>query len=597
MAKKPDTDIGRLLSSIQEDLRFLKPYRERRLDAVAKFAGANWSDDAAIKEQPVNLISLFVQVVARQLIPKNPRMMLSTFQRENKPAVGTMESWINQKIEDIDLAGTLRRCRVDGLFSLGVIKVALGTPADAARFSWRMTAGEPFAEIVDLNDFFCETSGVRDFSQAGYMGHFYSCPLDVIRDDSRNYSKARKDLVPSTRTQVNPQGDQRIEMLGGWNVDKDGFEDRVDLCEVFMPRHKCVYTFTADQVQGACARGDYNGLEPLRWQPWIGPECGPYHILSDMIVPGNLMPKSMIMDLIELHDAANHAMRKLMRQAERLKSILTTSGQDEDVDRIKAESDGGVVRTQGPTPAKEATYGGPNQALMAASMMFQEQFSKHAGNLETMGGLSAQAGTLGQERLLAENSNRAIADLQGNTITFVGQVCKALCWYWWHDPFKVMRVKLPVSQGMEITRKLTPQKRMETPWEELKLKLDPYSMQSQTPESKLKFIMETVTKLALPIMPLLQQSGVGFDVSKLFEIVGELGDCPEIAELFTIQEAAPVEPASQGGAPAALAKPSETTRNVVRSSSSEATKPGGTRSMMQTMGMSVGGSPNGDGQN
>ncbi len=332
---------------------------------------------------------------------------------------------------------------------------------------------KPFAEIVDLNDFFCETSGVRDFAQAGYMGHFYSCPLDVIRDDSKNYGKGRKDLMPSERSQINTQGDQRIETLGGWVIDKEGFEDRVDLCEVFVPRHKCVYTFSADQVTGASARGDSGGLEPLRVQPWIGPEIGPYHILADMVVPGNLMPKSMIMDLLELHDAANHAMRKLMRQSERLKSILTTGGQDEDVDRVRKESDGGVARTAGPVPAKEVTYGGPNQALMAASMMFQEQYSKHAGNLETMGGLSAQAGTLGQERLLAENSNRAIADLQGNTVTFVAQVCKALCWYWWHDPFKVMRVKLPVSQGMEITRRLTPQKRQETAWDDLKLKLEP----------------------------------------------------------------------------------------------------------------------------
>src|SRR6185436_3166657 len=461
-----------------------------------------------------------------------------TFQRENKPAVGTMKQWVNQKIEDIDLAQTLRRARVDGLFSLGIIKVALSTPADSGRYTWKMNAGEPFAEVVDLDDFFYQTR-MRDFNQSGYMGHFYSCPLDIIRDDSRNYSKARKDLVPSEHKQTNWDGDDRIDVLGGmpYSIDNSDFEDMVDLCEVYVARHKLVYTFTRDQVEAASGRGDGDGkLEPLRVQNWIGPDKGPYHILGDMVVPGNAMPKAKVMDLIELHDAANHAMRKLMNQAERLKSILATQGQDEDVDRARKENDGGVCRTSGPNLPKETTYGGPKQELMVASQLFQEQFSKHAGNLETMGGLSPQAGTLGQERLLAENSNRAIADLQGNTITFVQEVGKALCWYWWNDPFKVMRVKLPVSQGIEIERRLTPQKRSQTKWEDLNIKINPFSMQAQTPSSKLQFIIETVTKLALPMMPILQKDNISMDASRLFELIGELGDSPELLEIFTVRE-------------------------------------------------------------
>lgn len=590
----PEIDINRLLASIQADRRWLKPYREKRTQAVAKFAGANWSDDAVIKEQPVNLISLFVQVVARQLIPKNPRFDISTFQRENKPAVGTMKSWVNQKIEDIDLAGTLRRARVDGLFSLGIIKVALGTPADATRFSWKMNAGEPYAEIVDLDDWFFDTNA-RDFNQSGYMGHFYRCPLDVIRDDSRNYNKSRKNLVASERRTTNFEGDDRIDMLAGWSIDRTGFEPMVDLCEVYVARHKLVYTFSADDVGAASLRGDGDGkLEPLRVQNWIGPDKGPYHILADMVVPGNSMPKAQIMDLLELHDAANNAMRKIMRQAKNTKSVLGTQGQDEEVQRIKDESDGGVFRSSGPNLPKEVTYGNINQSLLVASQLFEERFSKHAGNLETMGGLSPQAGTLGQERLLAENSNRAIADLQGNTITFVSEVGKALCWYWWHDPFKVMRVKLSVSQGMEITRRLTPQKRNETPWEDLNIKINPFSMQPQTPAAKLQFIMETVTKLALPAMPLLQKDNIAMDMSRLFELLGELGDCPEIMEIFTVRESVPQQVDSQtsGEAPP---KPAETTRNYNRTSTSEATNAGQNKMRMTAlMGVNPGGSPNGE---
>src|SRR5207253_775171 len=140
------------------------------------------------------------------------------------------------------------------------------------------------------------------------IGHRYRAPLEVIRN-SKIYSKGRKDLSPSTDTAYNLEGDERISMIGRTylGMDSEEFEDFVDLWEVYLPRHRMVLTLIDDQLTGASKTGMTNGspADALRAQHWLGPETGPYHLLSYGMVPGNAMPKAPIMDLIDLHIFAN----------------------------------------------------------------------------------------------------------------------------------------------------------------------------------------------------------------------------------------------------------------------------------------------------
>jgi hypothetical protein len=318
--------VWRLAGAITRSRLMLRRPRQERRDMVKQFVGQHWSEEGTSEKVPVNLVSLYVQVMAARLVAKNPRVLLTTFDRGMKPTVSAMQAWANKEIERMDLQGTLQRVVIDALFSVGVLKVALADPSLAASSGWGLTAGEPFACPIDLDDWVYDAH-CRDFRQASFLGHRYRVPLDTVKD-SKLYSKARKDLVPATQQPYNQEGDEKIGMLGQTysGAQDEDWEDYVDLWEIYLPRHRLVLTLTDEQLVGATPSDNGGRIEPLRVQQWVGPDCGPYHILGYGVVPGNPMPKAPVQDLIDLHDETNIAWRKIFRTMEDTKEVGLIQG-------------------------------------------------------------------------------------------------------------------------------------------------------------------------------------------------------------------------------------------------------------------------------
>lgn len=554
--------------------RVLQMHREQRREAVRQFAGGHWSDETSIQTVPVNLLALYVQVVGRNLIAKNPRVMLSTFKRDAKPIVEAMQSWANKEIERIRFVDTLKRIVTDALFSIGIAKVCLATPEDAAQVGWGLRAGAPTVSRVDLDDFVFDCHA-RDFSEVCYIGHRFRVPLQVVQEDKR-YNKNRKELTATEKVRFNTEGDERIDALGNTYLggDYEDYEDFVDLWEVYLPRHRAVVTLSDGQVGAGVGDGpQLLDDEPLLEQSWLGPDTGPYKILSYSTVPGNSMPKGPIQDLVDLHIHLNNLLRKLMRQAERQKEVLPIrSTQTDESGRIVQAIDGEAIRHDG-EPPKAVSFGGPNPQNFQLFTALKDLFSWLAGNLDIMGGLSPQSKTATQDRMLNENSARSVSDMQDITITYTAEVLKSLCWYWHHDPQKVMRSSLAIPGMPQISTVISsaPQQRQMVPFEDLEIKVDPYSMQHQTPQMRLAFLQQVVNQIS-PMMPILQQQGVSFDAQTYLKLLGAYSDTPEVADLFTIQEP-PMQ--SEGPAPSETpSMPQNTQRTYVRENRSERTRQG-----------------------
>lgn len=577
--KQPDLNLTSLCEAIYHARKDLEVFRVERKQAVKQYVGGHWSMDGAPGKVPLNLISLYTNIVGRSLVPKEPRVLMSTFNQSAKPTVAAMQAWANLEIQKMGLDGTLQRVVIDSLYSLGICKVALVDPAHSSLWGWHTPAGTAFAERVDLDDFVFDTHA-RDFREAAFIGHRYRVPLEAVKSD-KLYSSARKNLSASEDNSFNREGDVRINtMQRGQSAAKKEYEEMVDLWEIYLPRHRMVITLTDDAVLGSIGgEGGVKGTEEsLREVEWIGPDEGPYHFLALGIVPGNAMPKSPIQDLIDLHCVTNELYTKLMRQGERQKEILAVQGQaDVDGKRIIDASDGDVVRLDNPERAKVASFGGPNQQNLQLAIHLKDVFSYMAGNLDAMGGLSPQAKTLGQDKMLAESASRTVTDMQQTTINFVSGVCKALGWYWWHDPHKVMRVEHKVNGLSEsaITRKVYPAGTKAPPgqpdvmardadWDDLNLTVDPYSLQHSTPAGKLQALMQVVKDVILPMQPILQQAGVSFDVVKLLKIMGEYMNLPELSDIVTVQE--PPQPTSGAGETEEPGMPANTTRTYERRS-------------------------------
>lgn len=542
----------------------LRMFRSERVKAVREYVGGGWSEQGTPYPVPVNLLALYTQIVGRSLIAKNPRVMLSTFERDQKPTVSKMESWANAEIVRMNLAATLQRIVLDALFSIGIGKVALASPADSSIAGWQTPAGSPFAERVDLDDFVFDVHA-RSFEEVGFIGHRYRAPLDIIRDDSKTYSAARKDLTAADDAIYNLEGDERIGVMGrGYYSNMEEYDDFVDLWEIYVPRLQAVFTFESDYQSGTVD----TGKKPLRVQRWIGPATGPYSILAYGVVPGNAMPKAPIQDLLPLHVAMNQIYRKLLRQADRQKETWAVRGGSVDASgRLAQANDGEMFQCDDPAGIVPIISTGPSAANFQFAGAVKDLFSWIAGNLDSMGGLSPQAKTLGQDQMLAANSSKAIADMQDTTVTFTTRMVSNLCWYWHHHPSKVMKTTYspPGLPQHSITRKLTPQDRRQIPWSEMDVKIDPYSIQHATPQSRIAALNDVVTKIIIPLAPMLQQQGVMLDMNAYLQKMAHLADMPDLADIVTFQAPPAQEgqptPTSGGTMPG---KPPDTTRTYER---------------------------------
>jgi hypothetical protein len=566
----PNVHLDQLCSAMQHARLVLRRCREERRFAVEQYVGAHWSEEGARKKVPVNLLSLYVSVVGRNLIAKNPRVMLSTFDRSNKPAVNAMQDWANKEIERMHLADTLQRIVLDALFSVGIGKVAISTPSDAAIGGWVTGAGTPFCERVDLDDFVFDIH-CRDFREASFMGHRFRMPKEVA---NAMFGRKARDLTVSQDPLYNEQGDERISVIGrGMYGDTEEFEEHVDLWEVYLPRHKVVLTLADEYIAGPTESGSESDpfKSALHTQNWLGPIEGPYHLLALGVVPGNAMPKSPIQDLVDLHMSVNGLYRKADRQGENQKNVLAVAmGSMEDGQRIKDASDMDIIQVNNPQAAVPIQMNGANKDNLALAVHLKDLFSWLGGNLDMMGGLSPQSKTLGQDQLLAQNASRAVSDMQDRTTNFTAECLKALCWYWWHDPRKVMRVnhQIPGLPGKSILRQVGPDKRTGN-FDDLQIDVDPYSMQHSTPQSRLAALNQIVTQTLIPMMPILQQQGIMFDVNAYLQKVAQYLDMPDLADIITIQEPPQGAQPDQGGGAGGMpqpGKPATTSREYTRRS-------------------------------
>jgi hypothetical protein len=576
VARKPDVaaDPTRLCKAIERARLALRAPRMIRYNLVEKFVGQRYSEQGPDRTQPINLLSLYVEIVARQLAPKSPRVLLSTFNQQAKPIISAMQTWVNKEIEKTNLDQMFARCVNDALFGMSICKVGIATSAESAFMGWDVDAGEPFAESIDFDDFVFDLHA-RYWEEVTFIGHRVRRPLQAVMSD-KNYSKGRKDLSASPDSLYNQHGDPRISIIGRtvYQSYEEEFEDHVDLWEIFLPRHKTIVTLLSGPTGEAsvCEDGD-----PLRTQDWIGPDHGPYHILAlGAPVPGNIMGKGPLQDLGDLHDFVNRLYRKLIEQSQRQKTNLYVRGAaDADGNRIVNAPDGEAIRVDDPEGMKEYRLGGPDQNNFQMFVDAVQRFNYMAGNIEAAGGLSPQSKTATQDKMLEASAVGTIQSKQETTLNFVSDVLETLCWFHHHHPQKVMKshYTLPGLPDLPaVTRQVTPQQRQQISWEDMDVSVDPYSLQRSTPQARAAELDKVVTQIVAPMMQALQAQGINIDLNAYLKKRGELLNMPDLAEIITIRQ--PTDPSGGGAAADPAGKPPETTRNYVRQSTSEKT-PGG----------------------
>jgi hypothetical protein len=167
-----------------------------------------------------------------------------------------------------------------------------------------------------------------------------------------------------------------------------------------------------------------------------------------------------------------------------------------------------------------------------------------------------------------------------------------MCWYYHHDPIGVMRSYHQTEMKSSTAEiRIAPQDRQQVRFEDMDIRVDPYSMQQQTPKQRLAALNQIVQQTVMPMMQLLQQQGVAFDVNAYLQKAAQYLDSPDLSEIVTIQEPPPQATGGEGGG-GGPGMPQETTRNYNRTSSPGRTQRGDDMNKVSAlMGVNPGGNP------
>lgn len=559
VAKTKDVDLPRLYDSIERDYRSLQPYRENLFVQTSEAAGSHYSDYPTAQipvnpENPVNLLSLWERIMMGHLVGASPRMLVSTDDPAMRHFARPFEQWGNRQLKRMHFGDILRRWVKDALYSIGIVKCSITAPTEARFGGYEKKAGEIGLSNIDLEDWVWDMRAKKP-SECWYMGHRYTALYEQVKNSKMFNADARRKVQERDELIVNMGGDLRIGQIGrGPMINQQSYQKYVELWEIYMPLENVIVTFDAD--------GDLQ--TPLLVQEWVGPACGPYYFLRYGDVTGNLMPKAPAMDLLDTHRSFNHLRKKCDNRASEEKTIFAYSNQ-EDAKKMEKAMDGDYVQLSNPKESGEVRVkSGPDQQVSVWATETERVFNKLTGNMDSVGGLTSVADTARQEEMMHQSSSQLVNAMSLRTVEGTQEVLNGIGWFAWKNPRIVMtsRYSPPGAPNAAAIQTKTPMDRFQQPFEEIDLRIDPYSFVSPTPQAKLQLLQGVMKDFIIPLLPMFGQPGVGDMLQEYVHMVAKLSNTQELNELLEklVGIEGPPEQAVDGNAPAPSPEPNQTTR-------------------------------------
>jgi len=566
------TQIRRLNKAVRASYRKLDSFRRQRRDLVREYAGPYYGDNANYTEdQPVNMLALTVEIYLMLLAGSNPKVLLPTTRLDLLPDIADLEAIVNKELADMRFDKTLRRWVQEAMFCCGVLKCGL---VDSGYVE--LVPGEPlpgqdyFAEVVDFDDFVFDTDA-NSWERITFLGDRYKVDYEALIR-SGEYDVQAKAAVKPFNSDVSRDDGDRASTISitqtSENQQEESFRTQAEVWDIALPEEGIIVTIPdAPEV-----------LAPLKVVEWSGASNSPYHVLRFHDVPGNAMPLPPGALLKSLNKTLNGLYRKMVRQAQRQKTLgLYRAGEADEADKIRKANDGDLVGVSNPDTVTEISFGGASQENMAFALQVRQAYGEIAGNIDALGGLGPQADTARQDAMLTSTVSRKAAKMSLVVVDATVEVIRTLIHHVINDPLKSYSAMRPIAgTGVEMLAEMTPGDRAFS-LGDFGVEIQPYSMQYRSPGERAADIRQLLAEVVFPMLPVLQGQGVDLKLQSLFELLGKYMDLPELVNLFEF--AAPVmqSPDEAGGAPQV------SHRTYERVSRPGASAQGNARTMMQLL--------------
>jgi len=404
---------------------------------------------------------------------------------------------------------------------------------------------------VSVDDLILDMSA-KELDKMRFCGHVYRADFEKVKEERGYDKKVRAKLTPTSKTALN-DADRARDIANGNTVDDDELKPMLWMMDVWVPENKSVATFAMPGEDGA-------GLSPLIERDWTGGQAGPYKFLSLGMVPDNIIPSSPASNLKGLHDLQNRMYRRMEADSDAHKKVnVYEPGSSDDADRLRKAKRNDWLKVKNPKSIQQLEMGGIDAREQAFAIFIQEGYDRQAGNLRAMGGLGAQAATVGQEEIVQGNVSRMEADMQFAVVKFAADCCYELGHLMWKDQQMTINSSMQIGNtSIEVDSSWRPEERVGE-FDDYGLRVEPYSMVYKTPRQKLAELFETLNNLG-PLWPMFQASGASLDAEAIMDEIARLLDRPELKRFITF-----ASPAAQlGGDQNTIRSPAVTTRNTVR---------------------------------
>ncbi len=520
-----EKDRTRLWRAVQHSRRELEPFRKKRSDLIRQYVGSEYPKNNGVESLrvPANLIELMMTIYITYLAANAPRVLVTTIIKQLKILAADFGVRLNELVQEIKLAPTLQAVVQDALLRMGIVDVYQHPEGVVEYMGEFHDVMQPHVDRIDLDDWVHDVSA-KTYEQVAFAGHRYRLPLDVVRESGLFDKKAVDELTPKSKYQTNEGGDERIERLARQSSstsDVDEYRDYIELYDIWLPIDDLSCTFDAD-----------NGKK-LAVVDYDGPEGGRYKLLTFHEVPNNIMPLSPVGLRKDMHDLANNVWRKLDMSARDQKDLLLyAGGSEKDVERILAAGHQQSVKVDHINNIKEMSFNGPNQILMALSIMVSNTFKEHAGNLDALGGIGPLGDTATESSLLSASASKRVAHMQQRVTGFTKDVLQTLAWYEWTEPLREKMLTRTVPGTTFTFQRLWSPETREGDFIQYDIDIEPFSMQPQSPAQKSQALLQLMTQVIIPLGEMLRQQGQQPNIKEMLKIFGKYNNLPELQDIL-----------------------------------------------------------------
>jgi hypothetical protein len=521
-------DIGRLRENMAWSENQWRPFKDNHADCIRYFAGSRYGRAKTHDKTPMNIMRLAVDIWTRQLVSKDPRALVLTRANEMKLPAYELELATNHLLAMMEFGASLASVVRSAIFTMGIMKIGLTEEYLAESKGMPSAGGQPFAEPILIEDWLHDMNA-RRFEECEWMGNRYRVPVDAVLDNPEFNPAAKAMLERGQRDGkygFQGMGRNESDLSTERSIMRTELRDHVELWDIYFPNMNLFITMI-----------DQPGVPVLVEKEWEGPKNGPFHIMSFSEVPGNLIPAAPAQHLFDMQDLLTRTFNQLGRQALRQKTLTIVDGAadaDGTGERVMNGDDGQVIRTSHAEGVRELKYGGIDPGNMQFAIWLKEMMSYLGGNLDSMGGLAQQGKTLGQEQLLAESSSEMLRDMQSSVLKFTKKAMSDVAWYMYTNPVDTYNLEKTIEGFGNVPFEYGPDKRTED-FYSFHLDIQPFSLQSKTPQERLAAVMNIVQSVILPLAPQFAEWGIQLNMKELVEILSKYSDLPEITNVLSSQ--------------------------------------------------------------